>query len=72
MQQAAENARFLAAGKAARRLNTSRTTLRRTARRGAIIPIMRAPGGFACCARANVAADAARPRCGGIGAGGGC
>ncbi len=72
MQQAAENARFLAAGKAARRLTIPRTPLRRAARRGPIIAVIRAPGGFACRARAKAGADAARPCCGGISVGGGC
>ncbi len=67
MQHAAEDAHFLAAGESARQFTISSTTLRRVARRAAIIPVMHTSSGIgvARLAHADVTADAARPR-GGI------
>ncbi len=62
MQQATEDARFLTTGEAARQLTISRTTLRRAVPRGTIIPVMRAPGGFARFVHADIETCANRPR----------
>ena len=56
MRQAAEDVSVLTTDEATRRLEISRMALRRVARRGTIIPVMRTPGGFASVAHANAAA----------------
>ncbi len=71
MQQVAEKARYVMIGAATRARGISDATLHRAARRGEIIPVMRAPGGFARFDNGDVSTCAARPR-GGISAEGGC
>jgi len=62
MQQVAEKARYVMIGAATRARGISDATLHRAARRGEIIPVMRAPGGFARFVHADIETCANRPR----------